>query len=156
MATLTGIELRRVSLQERLLADVMSGLQHAGSTGILDLEFDDLGLKTQLAFRKGRLGGIRSPFVPSWSETVIPPRRRSVEVERDGLEARRPVEFLGRLVSAGVIEPERVKDCFTKGWWPDCCRCSIALKERPAFSPPTPARASFLPVSGSPRLRPRS
>ena len=32
-----------------VLADVMSGLQHAGATGFLDVAFDDPDLNTRLA-----------------------------------------------------------------------------------------------------------
>ena len=100
----------RGDLSGMQLPEILTILEVGGKTGLLKIEFSETLPKTYLAIKNGKIGRIRSAFLPSWYKSLLHIGVPEVELSAQKYDGFNVVQKIEELKTVGLINQEQVQE----------------------------------------------
>jgi len=100
----------RGNLSGMQLSEILTILEAGGKTGLLKIEFSESLPKTYLAIKNGKIGRIRSVFLPSWYKTLLHSGIGEVELSDQKYDGFNVVQKIQELTKLGIIDEDKIKE----------------------------------------------
>ena len=100
----------RGDLSGMQLSEILTILEVGGKTGLLKIEFSDTLPKTYLAIKNGKIGRIRSAFLPSWYKSLLRLGIPEIELSDHKYDGFNVVQKIEELKKLSLISQEQIQE----------------------------------------------